>query len=84
MLTIWLLVLSRNVHSLKEGLREQSTCDVYQIVRRQIMVSKKIEDKEKPAKELVPRKKLQSVPDLLANGPNEEGDWESLVLHDTR
>ena len=48
------------------------------------MVSKKIEDKEKPAKELVPRKKLQSVPDLLANGPNEEGDWESLVLHDTR
>jgi len=36
------------------------------------MVSKKIEAKEKPAKELVPRRKLQSVPDLLANGPNNE------------
>ena len=38
------------------------------------MVSKKIEAKEKPAKELVPRRKLQSVPDLLANGQNNEGD----------
>jgi len=38
------------------------------------MGPKKSKTVEKSEKVMVPRRKLQSVPDLLANGTNEEGE----------
>lgn len=41
----------------------------------------KNQEGEKPKKVMVPRKKLQSVPDLLANGPNgEESEAEPIFI----
>jgi hypothetical protein len=44
------------------------------------MAASKNEADDKAEKVMVPRRKLQSVPDLLANGTNEEGEIEYYAL----